>query len=280
MSWIILAIINVFGLSLSTLFQRVAMKNEQNDAVISSIIFQYLSTIITFTYALTRGYTLPPIPLLPYFFISGALYAAGTLAFFRAMQTIEASESAILTGSGVIVTIVASFVFLGDRLRPEQLFGAFLILASVVIINFSRHILRMKQGSWLALLGTALYGLAVVSDTYIINHYNAVSFLPLICFISGTLLLFSHLKKTRALISGIRHIDKNLIIFIALYSVQSISFYMALERGALVSQMSTIARASIVLTVLLGAIFLKERDRMPKKIIGAILTTIGVLLVT
>lgn len=45
-------------------------------------------------------------------------------------------------------------------------------------------------------------------------------------------------------------------------------------------QVSTVVRSSIILTVILSTIFLGERDNIVKKIVGAMLTTVGVILVS
>lgn len=259
---------------------RLAMKKENSDPIASSIIFQFLLAGITFLFALTQGYSLPPLSLLPVFLASGMLYAVGTIAYFFALKTVEASESSILSSAGIIATILASFLFLHDRLTILQLFGVFLILCSVVIIHAKKHMVRLPKGAWLVLAGTGTYGCAVVIDSYIIKRYDAVSFLPLISFIPGMLILLIYFKRIPSILKEIRQIDTNLVIFISLYALQAITFYLALQHGALVSQASAVARASIILTVLFATIFLKESKHIGRKCIAAILTTIGVLLVT
>lgn len=280
MSWYFLAAINVIAISVGSLFQKLSMKDDASDPIASSIVFQFLLGAITLVYALIHGLRFPTATLLPFFLISGILYAVGTVSFFYAYKSIGASEATILGGAGVIFTIVASFVFLKDTLSPVQFFGVVLILSAVVIINMTKEKFKLNKGAWLAILGTGAYGLAVVCDSFIVKHYDAVSYLSLICFLPGTIIYLMYAKRTPAIIRAIRHIDKNLIIFTFLYSIQAITFYVALSVGALVSEISSISRAAIILTVILATIFLKETKHIPRKILAAVLTTIGVLLVT
>ena len=256
------------------------MKNESSDPVVSSIVFQFLLGCMTLLYGLTRGVHLPPVFLIPYFLISGILYATGTIAFFRAYKEIEASEVMVLTGVGPISAIVGAYIFLHNRFSASQFFGVFLIISAVIVITKTTSAFRLNTGAWLAILGASCYGLANVCDAYIIRFYDAVSYLALICFLPGILILLRYIHKTPKIIRAMRHIDRNLIIFTALYAVQAIAFYIALSVGALVAQLNTISRASIVLTVILATLFLKERDRIPQKITAALITTIGVLLVS
>jgi uncharacterized membrane protein len=67
-------------------------------------------------------------------------------------------------------------------------------------------------------------------------------------------------------------------IFCFFYSIQAVTYYLAYQSGALLSQLSPVTKLSTVVTVLLGIIFLKERDNLPRKIIATILATAGGIL--
>lgn len=279
MSWLPLAFISVVSASFSSLFQKIAMKDQKSDPVVSAIAFQFILGFIVSIFALAKGFQLPDSSLIPYFLASSVLYGVGTVCFFKAIKIIEASEMTILGGSGVIVTILASMIFLGDKLSPMQLFGTGLILSAVVLISWEKKSLKVNNGTWLALAGTSSYGLAVVFDMFIIRSYSAVWFLPIGSFGPGILMTLWYFRRIKSIVGYVRQINKNLVIYSVLYAVQAVAFYVALENGALVGQISSISRASIVLTVILAAVVLRETKHVGKKIVGAVLTTIGVLLV-
>lgn len=279
MHWIWFALISLTTFSVSTLLQRVIMREEKSDAITSSIVFQLIMTALSVPVAFYFGFHLPPLILLPFFVISAVLYGFGTLSFFRASQKLEASEVSILAGSGALVTIIASSIFLGERFTATQLLGVGLILSAVVLVNYRRDRISFNKSSWYALLGAACYGLAVVSDGHILRSFDTFSFLPFMNIMPATVILLAYPKKFPKLIHDLRHINKNLVLYSAVYLVAAETFYYPLKNGALVSQMSTIMRASIIMTVILSMIFLKERSNMLKKFVGAILTTAGILLI-
>ena len=279
-SWYILAIINVVSISVGALFQKLSMKKNESDPVASSVIFQFLLGFITLVYAYLNGFRLPPVQLLPYFVTSGVLYALGTIAYFKAYKFIGASEVTVLGGAGVITTIIASFLFLHDTLTLRQIIGVILIISAVIVVNITRKKFTVNAGTWLALLGTSAYGLAVVSDSYIVRQYHAISYLPLISFLPGIFIFLAFIRRARSICREVMRVDRNLVIFILLYAVQAITFYAALGVGALVSEISIISRTAIILTVILAMIFLKETKDVLRKILAAVLTTLGVLLVT
>ncbi len=280
MHWLILVFINVLAIAVANLYQKIAMREEKSDPVVSAITFQILTTCCYTAFALTKGLQFPEISLAPYFLGSMLLYATGIVCFFRAIKLIEASEMSIISGTGPIITIIASMIFLRDILSPSHLLGATCILASVILINFKKHKIIINQGTWLALLGTMLYGLAIIFDTMIIRVFDAVSFVPIGTAGTTLVLMLWFPRKMPHVIASLRKIDKNLFIYSILYATAAIAFYLAIEAGALVGQVSSVARSSIILTVILSGILLKERKNIGKKIVGAILTTIGVILVS
>ncbi len=255
------------------------MKDQKSDPVVSAIAFQFILGLIVSLFALVKGFRLPDSSLIPFFLASGVLYGVGTVCFFKAIKIIEASEMTILGGSGVIITILTSMIFLGDKLSPIQLFGTGLILSAIILISWEKKSLKINNGMWLALAGTSTYGLAVVFDSFIIRSYSAVWFLPLASFGPGILMTLWYFRRIKSIVGYIKQINRNLLVYSVFYAVQAIAFYVALENGALVGQLSSIGRSSIVLTVVLAALVLRETKHVGKKIVGAILTTIGVLLV-
>ena len=280
MSWLLLVVISVVATSVANLYQKIAMREEKSDAVASAIAFQILTGLCYAIFALIKGFHVPQMWLAPYFLGTMVLYAAGTVCFFRAIKQIEASEMSIITGAGAIVTIVASMIFLKDVLSVTQLIGAACILTAVVLINLKKKSVVMNQGVWLALLGSALYGSAVIFDTIIIHAFDAASFIPIGSLGTALVIMIWYPKKIPIVVRTLRRVDKNLLIFSVLYAAAAITFYLAVETGALVGKVSSISRSAIILTVLLSTILLKERDNIDKKILGAILTTIGVILVS
>lgn len=278
MHWLWFAGISVLAFSAATLFQRLAMKEESSDAVTSSIIFQFLLGIGCALIALVMGFRFPPTHLWPYIVVSSSLYASGSVFFFRSIKMIEASELAILGGFGTLVTLIIAFFFLSERLTSVQWIGAMFILAAIVIVKYERRNFRYNKGVLFALLGTSCYGLAIVFDGYNLKSYDAISYLPIISFLPGTMLLLAFPRHIPKLIHDIRRINSNLVIYSVLYVISAVTFFLPIQYGALVSQMTTVGRVSIILTVILAMIFLKERSHLGKKFVGAMLATLGILL--
>lgn len=279
MNWLVFAGLSVLLYSVAALFQRLAMKKDDADPVISSVIFQFIIAVgiscITFFY----GFNFPPANMWLPIFIAGTLYGSGTVFLFRGIKIIEASEMIIVTTFGTIVALTVSYFFLHERLTPIQLLGTLLILSATVLVKLERTSLRFNKGIIYALAGASCYGVAVVIDGYILTSVNMFSYLPLSNLISGLAILAMYPGKILSTIRYVKNLQSNLVIYSLLYAGAAIMFYIPIQSGVLVSQMSAANRISILLTVILSMIFLRERDNMAKKILSALLTTIGIMLI-
>lgn len=280
MHWLVFAAISIVSMAVANLFQKLAMKEKESDPVVSAILFQFLLTIFTGIFAFLRGFQIPKAEVLfPYVILSSLFYAIGVQLFFKAIKIIEASEMTILTGFGAVATIGAAFLFLGERLTILQFIGVLAILLSVVIVEYEGKRFVMNKGVWYSLIGTSLFGFAVTMDAFILRSYDAVSYTPIICLLPGLFLCFMFPKKVVVLLSTFRGaLNRNLLIYGFVYSIQALAYFLALESGALASQLNALFKAEIVLTVILASIWLKETKRLPQKILAAVVATGGVLL--
>ncbi|MEK7060766.1 MAG: DMT family transporter [Patescibacteria group bacterium] len=208
MSWLLFVFINVIVMSVASLYQKIAMRDENTDAVISATTFMIVSGICYFLYALIKGFHIPTISLLPYFIITATLYAVGTILFFHAIKKIEASEMSIIGGVGPIITIIASVLFLRDVFSAQQLLGVLCIISAVVLINYKKGGIVINQGVWLALAGTACYGIAVIFDTSIIRGFEVASFIPIGTAGTSFIMMLTYPKKIPLVWKALIKIEK------------------------------------------------------------------------
>lgn len=71
-----------------------------------------------------------------------------------------------------------------------------------------------------------------------------------------------------------------MVLSAILYAVGALSVYTAYQIGRNAAQISSINNTQTILIVILAAIFLKERDRLPSKIVAACLSVAGIILLS
>ena len=184
----------------------------------------------------------------------------------------------IVSACGMIVTIVTAVIFLGERFTLQEGIGTALILLSVVFIQ-RKITVSQNSGILFAIAGTTCYSLAIVSDTFILRRFDAISYTPVMCFLPVIPLFLSDVtivKRLKGLMK--RTYMQRMTLYSFFYGIQAITYYLAIRVGANASQMAPVSRAQIILTVLLAAIFLNERDRLKFKVIAAAMVSVGVFL--
>lgn len=280
MNWLFFALLSVSLYSVSALLQKVIMQDDKSDAHAYSIVFQILGAILVGLFSLTQGFVLPPISTYPLnFLLLAVLYGTGTLCLFNAYKYLEASEVTIITSVRSIVTIVSAVLLLHESFSLQKGIGAILILASIFIITKKIGKITFNKGFFYALGMAVCYGLAITNDTFLLSKVNVYSFTALGFLLPGIFLIIVKPKKLLELSEFFKaRVFGKLLVMTSFYAAAAVAFYLAISNGGEASQVTPILQASVIVTVILAVIFLKERDSLLKKLLGAILVFIGVLL--
>lgn len=283
MSWIFLILIGILFVSISSLFQRVLLKDEQSDPFTYAIIFQLIIAILFFIYVTFTGFNLPLLkPLIPHLLLTSLLYALSNLFYFKGLKTIEVSESSILSSSKAVWTMLTATIFLGEQVDLARIAGMFLVLAGITVVSWKRRGWKLNKGHFFILTGAFFLGIAFTNDAFLLNHFEAPSY-SAIAFLFPALLLLAIRPKS---INKFRlFLDKKrlfrMVVASFLLGIGNLSVYYSYQRGGDASQIAPISQSSIIFVVILAFIFLKERKRFAQKVIGSLLVLIGVwLLVT
>ena len=280
MTWLFFILLSVGFASISSILQKILMKNEKSDTVSYAIMFQFIFGTFNLLFGLWHGFVFPEISLNLFFFLlAGLLWGFGTMFLFKAYQKLEASEVVILTSTRSLITVVAALIFLNESYTINNVIGTILILLSIVLVTKLKKGIKLNRGVMYSFAVVVFYGLAVVVDASNVKNYDAISYSVIMAYLPGVVLLCLYPQAIKKF-SSIRNLtfSKKMVSLCLFYSVQSIAFYSALSNGGNASQIGPIIQAQVIITVILAIIFLKERDHLLRKFIGAVLVTIGVIL--
>lgn len=281
--WVIFALIAIVSISLSTLFARVLMKEEESNPIASSILFQFMIGGYCLLFALAlKKFVMPTGDVSLFrFLLSAIFWALSTLFTFKAIKLLGASETSILVAGNALFITVLGVIFLKEILTFKSVLGIVLILLAILFVNKEHLSFKSKKGIFYALLVAFFSGVAVVNDVVLIREYESFSFTTLMSFLPGIILAIvfpKELIKVRKLLNIKEFRIMALLTFF--YAIQALAFYVAYGQGAPVSRMSTFTKSSIVLTVILAAIFLKEKSNLAKKAVAALMVTLGAILLS
>lgn len=281
MDWFSYALIAIASYSIFYILTRVFLKEKSSDAIAYAIVFNFVCALLISLFSLKNGFVLPDIK--QYYLNLGfmaVLYTASQVLIFKASKIIGASDLIIFSSTRTFWVIGAAILFLGETFNINKVIGTGLILFSVLFVSITKKEIKFNKGHLYAILAAFCIGIGFVNDSYILRQSDAISygalafilpaFLTAIVFPSSTLKLRSYLSL------GI--LIKILLLGV-FYSIGLVTSYLAYKAGGNASQIVPIGQSVVILTVILAVLFLGEREILLKKIIAAILVSVGVLLI-
>jgi len=284
MTWQAFIFLSIIFYSTSVLLQRTLLKDKDSDPIAYSIFSQIIVGMVVILVGLLtlQDMSMPAIgPLLFNIILMGVLYGVFHFASFTSLKEGEASQFTIIFSSRVFFTTLASALFLKEVLIGEQVLGALFIFSGVVLVSLKKAKLILKRSELLALLAAMSFGFANTVDRTLLMSFNLYPYTALSFFLTAGILLLVRPKSiSKMKVFSRKDTLSKMLMFSTLYAFSSIAFYGALQLTNNSSQVVTVSLLSVIVIVLLSAIFLKERGNLSRKIIGAILSFIGLLLVT
>ncbi|HEX8965850.1 MAG TPA: EamA family transporter [Patescibacteria group bacterium] len=281
--WQLFLIISIIANSFSTVLQKVLLKNNKSDPITYAIVFEFLCAIAIGIYAFFEGFILPKdiITLLPNILLATILYSAGNIFLFKSLKLIDASEFTVLFVTRGIWIIITAVLFLHERFSYMQDAGTALVLLGVILVTIRKHAIQMNRGVWYGLLSAFFFGVAFPNDGYVVTHFTHPVTYSFIIFILPALALMAvYPKKTIAIPNMMnKALLVRIIILSIIYAIFGVTILLAYKYGGDASQIGAISQISTIITVLLSIIFLKETSDLWKKVIGALLGFLGVILI-
>jgi transporter family protein len=135
MNWFSWALLSAFFAALTAILAKVGV-TAVNPNLATAI---RTSVIVVFTWAIAlgsgrEGWTQPSTRA--WFFLTASGLATGLswLCYFRALQLGEVSKVAPIDKLSVVLTLLLAALFLGERLRPQEIVGVGLMVGGAVLL--------------------------------------------------------------------------------------------------------------------------------------------------
>lgn len=273
----------IFHTAFTLLFRTISKNNPHHYKVIISTVFVFL-WLSGMIFSLVTGHIdfRNVIKVLPYLIVGGIIFAYANVYGSKAMGRIDAAQHTILSILRVVITVIASSILLNEGLSNIQILGTILILSAVLISTFrlTRRSFNVDHYSLIAILSSILIGVAITNEKYILNYMNIQTYLIVgwgFQTISLLLITFKELKNIQFFVKN--KIFSKLVFLGILRGLSGIAFVSSLISSNN-SSLTSISSSFIVICVTIAAIiFLNEKDHIKKKIISAILATVGFIII-
>ena len=212
--------------------------------------------------------------------LSNFLYVGNDLLKFIGFKKLDVSVVSIFYQLAKVFMIILGVIIFHEQLTLIEIIGIILIMFGSSLVAFKKNKFKINKYIW-AIIGASLFfALAMTIDVGISAQFNlafyffVLYFVPAVLIIIGKQIKFIDLKEEFFRTKN----SPKFFIMASLCSSIGMLFYLLALRQGQVSIVAPLSSVTVLLNVLAGYIFLKERDDLTKRIIASILVIVGVFL--
>lgn len=282
MSWEFFLLISILLFSINSLLHRVLMKDDKSDPKAQTVMFLGVTGIFSFILALSKGsFNIPDFSLLwSNFLVMVLLSTLAPILGFMAYKLTNASDVSIFMSSQRLWTVLAAILFLNETSTTLKVTGTILVICGIVITTWRKHRIEINKGAVSASLAAFFYGIGYANSFYILQHMQAASFETYATLLPAiTLLIFqpATVKKLKFYFTRKNALNITIVCVFDLFATLLLD--VAYQVGHKASQLAPLGATQVLFTIILAAIFLKERENLFQKLIGALIIVAGAILI-
>ena len=211
--------------------------------------------------------------------ISIVFYAISDRMNTTVRSGIEASTYSMIKQLSTTFMIFAGLIFFKEEFILTKFIGAMLIIFSNVIIFYQKGKFKMNKYITLGIISNLVYTVALFLDVNISDNFNLPFYVMITLIVPALLILIFERIKPKEIKTEFMNGNKKAIIITALTWGTMIVMQLRAYQLGNVTIIAPLCALTVILNVIVGYLFLKERDNLIKKIIVAILIIISVILI-
>lgn len=283
MNWQSLVFLSVSLYSINGLLHRTIMKDDEADAYTQAFIFTLLSSLAFFILILLfqGSITLPSLNQIILIFLTAVISSAGMVFIFKGFKSVEASEHTILLTSSRIWLVLGAILLLHESLTISKIAGTILILGGIVLAEWRQRTFTLNKGVLYVLIAAFFFAVGETFSFFIVRNFDVLSYMFITSILVVIILLIIkprvtcqlsfYFSRKRAVNISVTSINDALANVFALMAYQT-------ARNAL--QIGPIMATQTLVTVILAAIILKEKEYLLRRLIGSVFAVVGIILLT
>ena len=192
---------------------------------------------------------------------------------------LETSTFSMLKQLSTAFMFFAGLIFLKEPFILNKFIGSMLIIFSNVFIFYKKGKFKLNKYIYLAILANIVYSIALFLSVNISDQFNTPLYVSITTLIPALLILLVERIKIKDLKDEFNNGNKKAIITTGItWGISIFLSYRAYQLGN-VTIVAPLCALTVMLSVIVGYLFLKEKDNMIKKVISAVLILISIILI-
>lgn len=278
--WIIYALVSAIFSGLTSVLASYSSKLNKVDSIlittIRTFIILVLSFIATLIYKTFNEIYNLDIKTIIFLILSGISTTLLWIFYFKALDTGDVSKVTPIDKTSIVITLILSMIFLHEKITIIKVISIIFILIGT-LLTVNKKTTNEKDNKWILYsILTAIF----TSTTTIISKIGLNDIDSVLATFIRTVIVFIILmfiviiKKKYVYLKDISKKSLRYVIYSGITNTLSWLFYFASLKDGETSIVFTIEKLSIIVTILLSVIFLKEKLNR-KQIIGIIIIVIA-----
>lgn len=282
MTWFYFSLISAVGYALVSLLSRVIAVESDHPRELS-VVFNLISGMIALViFFVSSGYVNFNLPKDPqayiYLFVILLFYGLYERFRFKTSKYLEVSTQGTLNNIFIVVAFVIALFIYSEVITADKIFGFIFVLVGILLVTVNKSKKINSMGLFYGVLANVSVGIAWSLDKKGISYFNPDLYNLLVWVAPIIVISFFPLIKLSVVKKIIRK-DFKQISLISFLNVGAYLFNLkALVVGGEVTKVISIVQTSTIITIILGIIFLKEREHIVKKTVAGLIAIIGVFL--
>lgn len=278
--WIIYALASSIFSGLTSILASYSSKLNKVDSILITTIRTFIILILSFVATILFGkfiqITTLSLKTIIFLILSGVSTTLLWIFYFKALDTGDVSKVTPIDKTSIVLTLILSMIFLHEKITIIKIISILFILIGT-LLTVNKKTTNEKDNKWILYsILTAIF----TSTTTIISKIGLNDIDSVLATFIRTVIVFIILmfivivKKKYIYLKDISKKSMKYVIYSGITNTLSWLFYFAALKEGETSIVFTIEKLSIVVTIILSVMFLKEKLNK-KQIIGIVIIVIA-----
>lgn len=277
--WMLFVFLYIILAIAFTQFYKIVTKTSKSDGSLT-VLLQFLAGISSLLLSPFFKYTFPTdwkVYLL--LGLACIFYAMSDRMNTTIRSGIEASTFSIIKQLSTVFMIIAGLLFFKEQFVWKKIIGAFLIICSNIFIFYKRGNQKIDKYVILGIISNLVYSVALFLDVNISDNFNLAFYVALTLLIPALFITVAERVKFSNIKNEFKNGNKKAILITGLcWGTMIVVQLKAYQLGEATS-VAPLCALTVIGNVIIGYLFLKERNNLLKKIVAALLIILSVFLI-
>lgn len=277
--WIFYVFMYIVLAVIFTQFFKIVTKTSKSDGTLT-VLLQFIAGLCALALSPFFKFTFPTDwKVYALLGVACVFYAITDRVNTTVRSGIEASTFSIIKQLSTVFMIVAGLLFFKEELVWKKIIGAALIIFSNILIFYQKEKTKLNKYVLLGILANITFSVALFLDVNISDNFNLAFYVALTLFLPALFIAIAERVKLsdikREFISG----NKKAILITSLSWGSMIVVQLRAYQLGDVTTIAPLCALTVIGNVIVGYLFLNERNNVLRKLIAAVLVIISVLLI-